>query len=159
MPNYDFSKDLPVAIKTEQEIAERLEKVYGSVIMQFEKTNKYDLLVRANGLDYDPTKILKIEIKEDFTCERTDNVGLEFQCRGKPSGINVTEADYYIYKLHTKTDGIQYVMHSVPALRKKIANGEYFRIVSGGDEGSNSMNYLFKRNIFLKDGKILPLDK
>jgi hypothetical protein len=153
MPNYDFKKDLPIARNTEKEIATLLEKQYGAKILSFEDTNKYDILVLIKG------KKIKIEIKEDFTGETTGNVGLEFSCRGKPSGIEVSEADYYIYKLHTMDYGIQYVLHSTAALKKMIANGEYFRIVNGGDKGSNSMNYLFKYNMFVRTGKILPLDK
>jgi hypothetical protein len=102
--------------------------------------------------------IVTIEVKEDFTCEKTGNVGMEYSCRGKPSGISVSKAEYYIYKLHTK-DGIVYVMHKTGILKNMIEEKKYFTTVNGGDKGSDSLNYLFKYNQFIKTGQILPLDK
>jgi hypothetical protein len=153
MPNYNFRQDLPIAKKTEQEVAGLLALKYGAKIISFKDNNEYDVLMEVRGVQ------IKIEIKEDFTCERTGNVGLEYFCRGKPSGISVSQADFYIYKLHTKNFGIVYVMHSVAKLRKMIEDKKYFWVVNGGDKGSNSMNYLFKYDEFVKTGKILPLDK
>ena len=40
-----------------------------------------------------------------------------------------------------------------------IKEKKYFRIVNGGDEGSNSMNYLFKYSVFKKNSKILAVRK
>jgi hypothetical protein len=165
MPNYDFDLDLPVAKATEREVADLLVKNFGVEILSFDNTNKYDILVswmtniQHWTLDEPHWHNVKIEVKEDFIGERTGNVGLEYECRSKPSGIQTTEADYYIYKLHTKDHGIQFVMHDINAIKKMVEDKLYFRIVNGGDEGSNSMNYLFKYDVFVKTGKILPLDK
>ena len=147
MPNYDFKKDLPVAKQTEKEVAEILKKNYKAVILGFNDDNKYDILTEIE--DEEKT----FEVKEDFLCEFTGNVGLEFECRGKISGIQTSKADYYLYKLHTK-NGIQYVVQDTSALKEKIKNKEYFRIVNGGDKGSNSMNYLFKYDVFVRDAEI-----
>jgi hypothetical protein len=155
MPNYNFVEDLPAAKATEKEVASGLAKVYGVTILDNEnKDNKYDILALYKGSH------IKFEVKEDFICERTGNVGLEFSCRGKPSGIQVSEADYYIYKLHTAS-GIQFWIHKTDALKKMIADNLFFRIVNGGDPGSDSMNYLFKYCIFIRTGKRLyfTLDK
>jgi hypothetical protein len=153
MPHYDFNKDLPVAKQTEKEVATLLSSVYKAQLLAVECTNKYDLLMSINGTNY------SFEVKEDFTCERTGNVGLEFECRGKPSGIQTSEADFHVHKIHTKESGIIFVLHRTSRLRELIDKRLYFRIVNGGDKGSNSMNYLFKYNIFARTGKILPLDK
>ena len=112
MPFYDFSKDLPVAQKTEKQVARILEKLYRAKILDFEDTYKYDILASLNGKNF------TVEVKEDFTCEFTGNVGLEFSCRGHDSGIRTTEATYYIYKIHTKSDGIQFVVHTTKAIKK-----------------------------------------
>ena len=60
---------------------------------------KYDLLV---GLEYegkvaDMLRNKKVEVKTDFIAHKTGNIAIEFQSRGKPSGISITEADYYVY--------------------------------------------------------------
>lgn len=41
----------------------------------------------------------KIEVKTDFMAQETGNIALEYESRGKPSGISVTEADFYAYCL------------------------------------------------------------
>jgi len=144
MPNYDFTKDLPIAKKTESEVAHLLAKRFTGKIIGFNNTNEYDFILRVGTNDY------TFEVKEDFTCEKTGNVGLEFECRGKPSGIQVSKADYYVYKIHTKSEGIKIYIHKTNTIKKMIKDNLYFRIVNGGDEGSNSMNYLFKYEIFIK---------
>lgn len=149
MPNYNFKKDLSIAKKTEAEVAGHLARIYTATIISFDDTNKYDFLLKKDG------RLFKMEVKEDFMCQKTGNVGLEFGCRGKPSGIETSEADYYIYKVHTKDQGVVYVMHSTKTLKQMIVDKRYSRIVSGGDPGSNSMNYLFKYEVFVASGKIL----
>jgi hypothetical protein len=150
MPFYNYKKDLPVAQETQKEVAALLQKRYNAEILEYDNnTNEYDILALIKG------KRHTFEVKEDFTGEKTGNVGLEFECRGKPSGIQVSKADFHIYKLHTMENGIQFVLHTTKGLRRMVSNCEYFRIVNGGDEGSNSMNYLFKYNIFIRTGKII----
>lgn len=41
----------------------------------------------------------KIEVKTDFMAHETGNIAIEYESRGKPSGIAVTEADFYAYCL------------------------------------------------------------
>jgi len=152
MPFYDFKRDFPIAKKTEKEVGGILEKLYGAEILDYENTYRYDILTTIED------KHITFEVKEDFLCEYTGNVGLEYECRGKPSGIQTSESDYYIYKVHTK-GGIKFILHKTSILKDMIENKSYFRIVNGGDKGSNSMNYLFKYDVFLETGKLLDLDK
>lgn len=56
--------------------------------------NAYDILVEKDD------KQFKVEVKQDFTCYKTNNIGVEYECRGKESGIMVSKADIYIYKIH-----------------------------------------------------------
>ena len=148
MTNYDYSTDKPIADITEKEVADILRATYNAVILEYGHTNAYDIKARVNG------KIFTFEVKEDFTCERTGNVGLEFECRGKPSGINVSKADFYIYKVHTN-NGIKVFIFKTIQLKNMIANNMYHRVVNGGDKGSNSMNYLFDYNTFSTCGKCI----
>jgi hypothetical protein len=39
----------------------------------------------------------KVEVKRDFRCLETKNVFVEYESRGKPSGIATSEADYYCF--------------------------------------------------------------
>lgn len=40
-----------------------------------------------------------IEVKTDRLAYKTGNVFIEYECRGKPSGIATTTATYWIYKI------------------------------------------------------------
>jgi hypothetical protein len=128
-------------------VAEILESKYNAVIMEHSNHNRYDLLVKIKGLP------VTFEVKEDFMCKQTGNVSLEYECRGKPSGVSVSEADYYIYIIHTKDDEVEYVMFKTGDLKDKITSKMYFRDITGGDKGSNTKNYLFKYDIFIMGGK------
>lgn len=140
-----FVRDVAKARETEIDISNRLKSHYGIETLWMCPNNRYDLKVRNRK-----GEIHWIEIKEDFSCEKTGNVGLEYSCRGKDSGIRVTKADYYIYKLHLDKNLIDYRLISVIDLRKMIEQKLYFRIVNGGDAGSDSINYLFKLGVFYK---------
>lgn len=145
--NYNFKEDLAVALVTEKEVAKILEKIYNAEIISFNNSNEYDILTKQGD------KFITYEVKEDFSCSRTGNVGLEYHCRGKLSGISVSKADYYIYKVHTKNEGIQFFEYKTSILRDMVAKKLYWRDANGGDKGSNSWNYLFRYEVFKKYGK------
>lgn len=136
MPHYNFEKDLNLSIKSEKELSILLEK-YGISTIKFNSDNRYDIEVRKNNKKY------SIEVKEDFLCKNTGNVAVEFECRGKKSGISVTEALFHVYKIHEPSGKIGFYIMRTDTLKMLILNGKYHRIVNGGDSGSNSMNYLF----------------
>jgi len=137
MPYYDFNKDLPIANKTEKEVGEILASK-GAKIISYNNDNKYDILMEYKG------KRTTVEVKEDFTCEKTGNVGLEFSCRGKDSGIECSQADFYVYKIHQPDHQIHFYMMKTKDLKDLINHKFYHATVNGGDPGSNSLNYLFK---------------
>lgn len=146
MPFYKYAYDKKVSDVTEMEISEKLKLFYEIETLEFRKDREYDIkAITPRG------KIILIEIKEDFLCEKTGNVGLEFSCRGKPSGINVTKSEYYVYKIHSP-NGILFIRAKTSRLKKAIEKKEYFKTVNGGDKNSNSLNYLFKLNVFLSFG-------
>lgn len=137
-----FKKDLAIANKTEAEISLLIAKKFNLDIVGHNNDYRYDTKFRdKKGAD------VTVEIKEDFTCARTGNVGVEHSCRGKASGISISEADYYFYKCHLGTDTSINLMMSTKSLKKLIADKRYFREINGGDPGSNSLNYLFKLDV------------
>lgn len=146
MPFYNFKKDYAVANKTEEEISAFFKNI--GYTSSRNNDYRYDLEIVKNDVRF------TVEIKEDFTCKRTDNVGVEFGCRGRPSGIEVSEADFYLYKIHTYS-GIKFRLIKTSVLKQLIVDKKYHRIVSGGDEGSNSMNYLFHLHVFINNSEDL----
>ena len=70
----------------------------------------------------------KVEVKTDRLCEKTGNVFVEIESRGKPSGINVTEATYQAYCLvKDKRKKDIYLHRMLGFLNAIIGKSSYFR--------------------------------
>jgi hypothetical protein len=77
------------------------------------------------------------EIKSDFMAHRTGNIAIEFQCRGKDSGIRKTESKHWVYKI-TEPDII--IVFSTEKLRKFVEdNMGNYKVIMGGDDKSSKM--------------------
>ena len=156
-PNYDFNKDLPIAKKTEMQIANFLVENQDMTLI-----GTSDTLKNVNRSDFDvrmkfnkSQKIVDIEIKEDFSCARTGNIGVECESWGRPSGIAVSKAYFYLYKVHTSDGKKSVYIIQTSKLKEMIANELYHRVVVGGDPGSYSKNYLFRLDVVKNNFKFL----
>ena len=133
----DFPTQLKIANKYEQWLGSKMD------VECYNNDNKYDILLK-NGLT--------IEVKNDFKSE-TGNVALEYFCRNKPSGISVSQADYYIY-LYPKLQEVWKIKtEKLKQMIEDFKNGchvenwtteLYFMRVSGGDDNLSKM-YLVRQ--------------
>ncbi len=142
--NYSFRKDLPEAKKTEKQIAWLMYTKRGYKCIGERDDNKWDL----EHEDYEGSTFTT-EVKEDKRCEETGRVAVEFHSRNKPSGIRVTEADYYIYKVW-KPGGMAdvYIMDTETLKEICVQDTEdtplwLFIDYESGDEGSMTANFIF----------------
>ena len=72
------------------------------------------------------------ELKTDRMAHKTGNVYVEFQSRGKDSGIRTSKSDTWIFKIVSKGDRHLFSVQ-IPLTRlKKLVSTDY-RIVPGGD--------------------------
>ena len=72
------------------------------------------------------------ELKTDRMAHKTGNVYVEFQSRGKDSGIKVSKSDTWIFKIVNGKDTHLFSVQ-IPLTRlKKLVNKDY-RVVPGGD--------------------------
>ena len=84
-----------------------------------------------------------VEVKsERHIWEKTGNHFVEFECRGKPSGIAVTQADYWALMLVKEIDGkdIPVMTYIVPIdVMKNLARELYHagKQVNGGDDNAS----------------------
>ena len=68
--------------------------------MNYNNDFRYDLKVgQVYEKQFSDLLGSKIEIKRDFKCLETGNIYVEYQSRGKPSGISTSEAEYWCYWL------------------------------------------------------------
>ncbi len=151
MANYDFKKDLIIGEDGEQVVINDLGK-NGIIFKHKNNDNRYDLLMEKDNIE------CKYEVKTDVYCKPhydTGNMFIEFECRGKKSGVMVTEAKWFVmyYKYlneiwYIKTEDLL-----------NLINNNNFRISQfSGDSGSNTKGYLIPRNSF-KEKFIIRNDK
>ena len=122
--------------------------------MILNNNNKFDIdlqygQVREEKLS-DILQNEKIEVKtERDKWKETGNICIEFSCRGKPSGIAVTEAKWWVHVLADGDDTSCMLMFPTEKLkeiaRKYYANG---KIVDGGDDNLSKMVLLPLKEIF-----------
>ena len=87
------------------------------------------------------------EVKSDRMALTTGNLFIEFECRGKPSGLSTSKADWWTFHL---SDDLYFVIGSVELRRMCLRKG--IRKVAGGD-GRASRGYLLPTENVLKSEK------
>ena len=97
---------------------------------------KYDFIATYQGVDK------KYEVKADKMCLYTGNIAIEYECSGRPSGINSSEADYYIIFALNKQDSHKCYMIPLTELRELAVKCQ-----------SRSGGYQFRSKMYL-----LPLN-
>ena len=139
MAHYNFDKDLEDGLQAEEEVKELLKKHFNVEESDMEKldTKEYDIKIVSKNLTF--------EVKNDLMAEKTGNIAIEYESRGKASGISVTKADYWIYKFA----GVFYMVETSRLKEELLEKKNYWRSgVNGGDYGSNTMMFLVKVDSF-----------
>ena len=117
----------------------------------FNRDNKFDIqLGQAERDESALARIMsgaKIELKtESFLWERTGNICIEFASRGKPSGIAVTEADFWVHQLVRDDETVVYLMF--PIARLKALCAACGKVVHGiGDDKTQSAYLLSIKDV------------
>ena len=94
----------------------------------------------------------KIEVKsERGMWLQTGNIAIEYECYGKPSGINATNSDYWFHNLCVGDEVFGTLVFETKMLKKIInasINANQVRSVSGGDHNASKMYLINIQNIF-----------
>lgn len=94
----------------------------------------------------------KIEVKsERDVWQRTGNIAIEYECYGKPSGINATESDYWFHNLCIGDETFATLVFHTDSLKRIIENLDNKRSVSGGDNNAARMYLLNLQKLFSSD--------
>ena len=147
MGTYSFRKDLEKSKASVVEAAKRLEEAEfldGLFFVKEVRDNSADLIIHNPWTE--ETKL--VEVKEDFYCKKSGNVALEVECRGKPSGLAASLADYWMYKIHQPDSTVFWGLVPIQDLFRAIRDKVFLREVVGGDKGSSTRMYLFSLDDF-----------
>lgn len=123
---YNFDKDL-------EQSNEDVKKVIA--ILRSKGATNIDT---CDNKDYDVSFIMNdkyynMEIKHDYLYNKTGNVAIEIQSRGKSSGIITSKASIWCYIL----DEFVYVVSS--SKLKKFLSTSNYKIVNGGDDYTSKL--------------------
>lgn len=139
MANYQFDKDIIIGESGEETVRKDLESM-GAKFIGDNKDNKYDLIIEKNN------KEISYEIKTDVFCSPirdTGNIFVEYECRGKKSGILVSKADWFV-TYYKNLNEIWYI--KTDKLKELINNNPMKVVTFAGDANSNTKGVLVPRN-------------
>ena len=144
MANYSFNEDITIGEDGEDVVINDL-KDLGISLINKNKDNRYDInMMDANGNE------VKYEIKTDVFCRPendTGNIFVEYQCRGKFSGILVTQAKWFVTYFKYLRE-IWYIQTDV--LKKIIVENDIQKVEFSGDSGSNTKGWLLPKYQYKK---------
>jgi len=133
--HYNFNKDLQDGHRAELEAIEKLQTHFPE-ISNFQQCNTkdYDIKGLVDG------QSITFEVKNDLMAHQTGNIAIEYECRGKDSGLKTSTANFWIYKFDNT-----FFLFETEILRERLfAENKYFRKVTGGDKGSFTKMFLVK---------------
>lgn len=108
--------------------------------MDFNSDFRYDLefgQLDGENWFYEIVSGKKVEVKSDRLAEKTGNIYIEYESRGKPSGIMTTEADVWVYKFGEGKALIYELDILRRRLNKLVAENKARVGVKGGDNNTS----------------------
>mgnify|MGYP000049857422 FL=1 len=127
--------------------------------MEYNGDFKYDLALGQLGEGWIGKMLSSntIEVKFDFACYKTGNFYIEYESRGKPSGIATTEADYWMLIASTEkgtrlknevsdvdSSDVMFAILVDTNRLKEICRVKYFRKKVKGGDSNTSLGVLIK---------------
>jgi hypothetical protein len=150
MANLNFKKDLVLGNQGETVIVEFL-VAKGLTYLESNDDNRYDFIMLKNNTE------VTYEVKTDVLCKPsydTGNMFVEFKCRNKPSGIETSQAKWFV----TYFKFLNEIWFIKSDKLRQIIKDNYFHIIkNGGDIGSQTHGYLINRKKFKKHFKVYNL--
>ena len=117
---------------------------------KFDIDLKYGQLREKKVHDIFSNKKIEVKTERDWWF-KTGNIALEYECNGKPSGINATESDYWIQILAKGNKNHCMLVFEVKELKKivKKYKEQYTRMV--GDRNASKCVILPIKKLFEKE--------
>lgn len=129
------------------------------------KNSKFDLDLKygqqreqrvADLLGADKNKI-EVKTERDWW-HKTGNIVIEVECNGKPSGISVTEADYWVHILAIGQEDYCKLFFEVPVLKQIVKRYESnWRML--GDRRASKCIIIPLKDLFINVNEVLTRGK
>ena len=125
-----FDKDLQTGAQAEKYIVGQLATHHKGLRRVKVKSKDYDL-VAADGYT--------AEVKFDILSQKTHNIGIEYECSGKKSGIACTKAMDWVHIYKLGNDWVYSVVSTNDLKSFLKSNWEFLSKVKGGDNSASRM--------------------
>ena len=94
----------------------------------------------------------KVEVKtERDWWQKTGNIAIEYECNGKPSGIDKTESDFWIQILSLGVDNYCKLIFEVPRLKRIVEKYKATHSKMVGDRNASKCVLIPLNELFEKD--------
>lgn len=118
--------------------------------IEYARGKKFDLqLVQGQAAEHRLGLLLSGDItaevkSEAYLWEKTGNIAIEYEYRGKPSGISTTEADVWVHELRRDGEPVMTLVIPVPRLKELCRKAYRARRIKSGGDGDQSKMVLLR---------------
>jgi hypothetical protein len=145
MAHYNFIKDLTEGEAGEAVFVDVLKTRYNAKFVSDNKTNSHDVILQFSEEGPFGIDTVSFEVKTDVYHRDTGNMFVEFECRGKPSGIKVSRAEWFVTNFKHLKEIWCIRTHELKTL---IETNTFYQTQNSGDAGSRTRGYLVPRKVF-----------
>jgi len=132
----NWNRKLEEGEKVQNEFMNLISSVYPDVCIYEDGKSKYaDILI--------PSSNTSLEVKFDVLSDVTGNLAIEYQFRGKPSGIWASSADYFVI---AHKDNF-YLFNRLALFDWLVINKDWTKKVKGGDDMASCLILVPKREL------------
>jgi len=144
-----FNESLSSGKQSENIILKMVQNKYPKAYIKEGYHKEYDIMI--------PEINKTIEVKKDFKSQYTGNVVIEMEMNNRPSGLQTTTADWWVFHL----DETEIVWITLERLKEMVEFEDYnlVEFIGDGDEISKQAYLVPKKDLYMYSNKIKELVK
>ena len=144
-----FNDSLSSGKQSENIILKMVQNKYPKAYIKEGYHKEYDIMI--------PEINKTIEVKKDFKSQYTGNVVIEMEMNNRPSGLQTTTADWWVFHL----DETEIVWITLERLKEMIEFEDYnlVEFIGEGDEISKQAYLVPKKDLYMYSNRIKELVK
>ena len=140
----EFIPKLNIGLIYEDKAKKRILNYYNNDIKILNSNNDFKY-------DFELTNNYKFEVKADIKASLTNNIFIEFLQFNLSSGIDTTEADYYIIIVPLN----DYILIETEKIKKLINEKLYKFIIHPNKNNNFTAGYIFDKQIIIDNGILI----
>jgi hypothetical protein len=144
-----FKESLSSGKQSENIVLKMVQNKYPKAYIKEGYHKEYDIMI--------PEINKTIEVKKDFKSQYTGNVVIEMEMNNRPSGLQTTTADWWVFHL----DETEIVWITLERLKEMVELEGYklVEFIGDGDEISKQAYLVPKKDLYMYSNKIKEINK